>query len=99
MKQRRYSSVKIFIALAIISILSTQISNAQQSVNPKANLFPAGTIMHGNIPYAGDTLKRHLLDIYLPAGSKGNLPLVIWVHGGAWMLNDKYADMGYMKNT
>jgi len=24
---------------------------------------------------------------------------VVWVHGGAWMLNDKYADMGYMKNT
>ncbi|MEP6751005.1 MAG: alpha/beta hydrolase, partial [Bacteroidota bacterium] len=27
------------------------------------------------------------------------LPLVVWIHGGAWMLNDKYSDMGYMKNT
>jgi acetyl esterase/lipase len=24
---------------------------------------------------------------------------VIWIHGGAWKFNDKYADMGYMKNT
>lgn len=27
------------------------------------------------------------------------MPLVVWIHGGAWKLNDKFADMGYMKNT
>jgi len=55
--------------------------------------------MRQNIAYANDTLKKHLLDIYLPAKATASTPLVIWVHGGAWMLNDKYADMGYMKNT
>src|SRR6185437_13429 len=30
---------------------------------------------------------------------KKALPLVVWIHGGAWMLNDKYADMSYMQNT
>jgi len=64
-----------------------------------ADIFPGSTVIHKNVPYANDTLKRHLLDIYLPAGAAKNLPLVVWVHGGAWMLNDKYADMGYMKNT
>lgn len=63
------------------------------------SIFPAGTVFHENISYANDTLKKHLLDIYLPANAKGTLPLVIWVHGGAWMHGDKYADMGYMKNT
>lgn len=63
------------------------------------SIFPEGTVMHQNIPYANDTLKKHLLDIYLPAKATASTPLVIWVHGGAWMLNDKYADMGYMKNT
>jgi acetyl esterase/lipase len=62
-------------------------------------IFPLGTTFHQNIPYASDTLKKHLLDIYLPPNAKPNTPLIIWVHGGAWMLNDKYADMGYMKNT
>jgi len=61
--------------------------------------FPQGTAFHQNIPYANDTLKKHLLDIYLPANAKKNVPLLIWVHGGAWMLNDKYADMGYMQKT
>lgn len=62
-------------------------------------LFPAGTIFHQNIPYAGDTLKKHLLDIYIPPNTKSKVPLVIWVHGGGWMHNDKYADMSYMGNT
>lgn len=67
--------------------------------NPKIDLFPKGTVLYGNIPYANDTLKKHLLDIYLPPTGKSSYPLIIWVHGGAWMLNDKYADMDYMRNT
>ena len=39
------------------------------------------------------------MDIYLPAGAKGKVPLVIFVHGGGWLGNDKYADIGYMKKT
>lgn len=61
--------------------------------------MPRGTVIHGNIPYNNDTLKKHLLDIYLPADVKGKLPLVVFVHGGGWIGNDKYADMGYMTNT
>ncbi len=61
--------------------------------------LPKGTVIHGNIPYNNDTLKKHLLDIYLPANAKGKLPLVVFIHGGAWVSNDKYADMGYMPNT
>ena len=63
------------------------------------SIFPRGTQFLQNIPYANDTLKKHLLDIYVPANAKATNPVVIWVHGGAWMLNDKYADMGYMTAT
>lgn len=72
---------------------------AHGQVNPVQHIFPEGTVMHGNIPYANDSLKKHQLDIYVPASASNNTPLVVWVHGGAWMLNDKYADMSYMKNT
>jgi acetyl esterase/lipase len=61
--------------------------------------FPVGTVFHQNISYAADKETKHLLDVYLPPNAKANTPLVIWVHGGAWMHGDKYADMGYMKNT
>jgi acetyl esterase/lipase len=66
---------------------------------PVKDIFPEGTVFHQNIPYANDTLQKHLLDIYLPPNAKKNLPLIVWIHGGAWMLNDKYADMNYMSNT
>jgi acetyl esterase/lipase len=61
--------------------------------------LPKGTIIHGNIPYNNDTLQKHLLDIYLPAETTKNVPLVVFIHGGGWVSNDKYADMGYMTNT
>lgn len=70
-----------------------------QTANPFKNVFPQGTVIHDNIPYNNDTLKKHLLDIYLPANAKGKLPLVVLIHGGGWLANDKYADLGYMKKT
>ena len=70
-----------------------------QATNRVISFFPPDTKLYGNIPYANDTLKKHLLDIYIPANAKADIPLVVWVHGGAWMLNDKYADMSYMKKT
>lgn len=86
----------LFFAVGFVVILANT-SFAQ--TNRVMNLFPEGTKLHGNIPYNGDTLKKHLLDIYLPPNASGKVPLVIWVHGGGWLSNDKYADMGYMKET
>ena len=70
-----------------------------QNQNPKAHLLPPNTIIHNNIPYQNDTLKKHLLDIYLPANATGKIPLLVFIHGGGWLVNNKYADMGYMGNT
>src|SRR4051812_48509467 len=75
------------------------INGVAQTPSPVQQLFPEGTTTYPNIQYANDTLRKHLLDIYLPPHATANTPLVVWVHGGAWMLNDKYADMSYMKST
>lgn len=79
-------------------IIFFSISSFAQS-NRVFHLFPEGSILHGNIPYQGDTLQKHLLDIYLPANVKGKVPLIVFIHGGGWLSNDKYSDMGYMKET
>ena len=85
----------------IVTMLSLLIVclNAYGQPDRVKTIFPKETVFHQNIPYAGDTLKKHLLDLYLPANATGSTPLLVWVHGGAWMVNDKYADMGYMTNT
>jgi acetyl esterase/lipase len=83
-----------FVALVFLSL-----KISAQTFNPVKDVFPVGTLHYDNIPYANDTLKKHLLDIYIPSTGKSSYRVVVWVHGGAWMSNDKYADMGYMKNT
>ncbi len=87
------------LSILIILMLISVISFAQPSPSQIQARLPKGTIIHGNIPYNNDTLKKHLLDIYLPADAKGKLPLIVFIHGGGWLGNDKYADMGYMPNT
>ena len=85
--------------LVVICILILSLKISAQTFNPVKDVFQAGTLHYDNIPYANDTLKKHLLDVYVPPTGKSSYPVVVWIHGGAWMLNDKYADMGYMKNT
>lgn len=90
--------MKKLLFLIILSAFMTFKVSAQET-NRVFNIFPKGTVLYGNIPYANDTLKKHLLDIYLPPTGKSSYPVVIWIHGGAWMSNDKYADMSYMTET
>jgi acetyl esterase/lipase len=91
--------MKIKYLIIIVSMIAQAHFTIGQKANPFKDVFPQGTIIHGNIPYNNDTLKKHLLDIYLPADAKGKIPLIILVHGGGWLVNDKYADLGYMKKT
>ncbi|HEY1054446.1 MAG TPA: alpha/beta hydrolase [Emticicia sp.] len=94
------SSHKILF-LIFSSIFITYLSFGQ-ATNRVISFFPPDTKLYSNVSYADDTLKKHQLDIYIPANAantKTDIPLVVWVHGGAWMLNDKYADMSYMKKT
>lgn len=72
---------------------------AHPQTNRVMDMFPKGTKLHGNISYNNDDHPKHLLDIYVPPNAEGKLPLVVFVHGGGWLVNDKYADMGYMKKT
>ncbi|AEI46914.1 alpha/beta hydrolase [Runella slithyformis] len=92
-----------FFCFALSVFFSAFTAQAQRE-NPIMKFLPQGTVLHGNVPYNNDTLKKHLLDIYLPVEAKGKVPsggvpLVVLIHGGGWIGNDKYADMGYMPNT
>ena len=88
---------RIFYAIVSLSLIVS--ITAVSQTNPVIDIFPKGTTLHGNIAYNNDTLVKHLLDIYLPPNAKGHVPLVIFIHGGGWLGNDKYADIGYMKKT
>jgi acetyl esterase/lipase len=49
---------------------------------------PEGTVVHRDMPYVANGHERQKLDLYVPKGEK-KLPLIIWVHGGAWTSGSK----------
>lgn len=57
-----------------------------QAQAPKGPKLPAGVTAERDLAY-GDH-ERNKLDLYVPKADKP-LPLVIWVHGGAWEAGDK----------
>jgi arylformamidase len=47
---------------------------------------PGDVVVHKDVPYydgPGHDEKKHLLDLYLPAGAEG-FPILLFIHGGGW---------------
>ena len=42
-----------------------------------------------DLPYATGAGRRHLLDVYRPRGGARDAPVLLQIHGGAWVLGDK----------
>lgn len=42
-----------------------------------------------NLRYAPEAGRRHLLDVYAPVAAKGPAPVLLQVHGGAWVVGHK----------
>jgi acetyl esterase/lipase len=58
---------------------------AQQRNSP----LPEGTKVHRNLEYVKDGHERNKLDLYLPEKADGPLPVIVWIHGGAWSGGNK----------
>ncbi len=76
------------ISISIILALILSIVTAQEPMQSASSRVPKGTIIHRDLPYVTDGHKRQKLDLYLPRAEK-KLPLIIWVHGGAWLAGSK----------
>ena len=59
---------------------------ASQPSTRRAAPLPPGVKAQTNVPYVENGSPNQVLDIYLPEqASDKPLPLMIWIHGGAWM--------------
>ncbi|MFC2130522.1 alpha/beta hydrolase fold domain-containing protein [Bacteroidota bacterium] len=53
------------------------------------SLLNAQIRKYSDLDYIPDGHPKHKLDIYLPEQPKFDIPLVVWIHGGAWISGDK----------
>ncbi len=60
----------------------------RRSASPPAPELPSGATVHRDLPYVTRGHPRQVLDLYLPARGR-HLPLIIWVHGGAFRMGSK----------
>jgi len=51
--------------------------------------LPPGVTVLRDLEYVPGGHERQKLDLYLPEKADGPLPLVVWVHGGAWRVGSK----------
>lgn len=84
------TSIPLSLLLAISTASFAQPAIHPQSTQPqRAQALPEGTGAHRNVAYVPNGHERQKLDLFIPAGATNPLPLLIWVHGGAWLGGSK----------
>ena len=73
---------------AVLTALFLACSAIGQTTDKKKNpspKLPPGTKALRNLTYAKIGERELQLDLYLPEKRTGRLPVIVWVHGGAWL--------------
>jgi len=74
--------------LALVMLVSLSPTLWAQNARPEPRL-PEGTKAHRDLDYVKDGHPRNKLDLYVPEKADGPLPVIVWVHGGAWLGGSK----------
>lgn len=75
------SMLQILLGLVVVD---TGFAQPQQSAAANRQFDAQSDIVYATVD--GHELK---LDLYVPQNTEGPLPLVVWIHGGAWLAGDK----------
>ncbi|MEW6669230.1 MAG: alpha/beta hydrolase [Thermodesulfobacteriota bacterium] len=78
---------RLFILMAL---LVTGIGPARaEQPSAKPPQVQGGVRAYKNLAYVAKGHRRQVLDLYVPAHGNAPLPLIIWIHGGAWKQGSK----------
>lgn len=89
---RRLAALFLALVLALAGGAALAQPTDRQSPHPPARravVLPEGTKALRDIPYVTNGHPRQKLDLFLPPGATNPLPVLIWVHGGAWLGGSK----------
>jgi acetyl esterase/lipase len=82
----------LLVALWPTYAISQAHAQAKQETQPASDFsprLPPGVRAISDLEYAKIGDRPLLLDLYLPEQAKAPLPLVVWIHGGAWLGGSK----------
>src|SRR4030042_4663900 len=89
----KINSVTFLTAVLISAGLIPTFAQANEASQRRARgpNVPEGTRILRDLAYIPDGHERQKLDLYLPGQNEGGgpLPLIVWVHGGAWRAGSK----------
>ena len=91
--------MRIIVTLGLILFFLVTITVLAQRRNRETSpKIPESVTVHWDIAYVTDGHERQKLNLYVPADTGENLPLIVWVHGGAWLGGNKthYRPMEYL---
>jgi acetyl esterase/lipase len=84
------------IMTTLLTIVSASAQVPPPGRTPNGSTDPGDSSPFGNavvkkgIPYVANAHPRQTLDLYLPKdNAQGPATLIVWIHGGAWMLSNK----------
>src|SRR4028119_2492336 len=77
-------------ALSLLLWLSLAPSGQEQRPRPA---LPEGTVALRDVEYVPRGHERQKLDVYVPRSASA-VPLVVWIHGGAWQGGSKERTKG-----
>src|SRR5262249_39045436 len=69
----------------VVLLVAASVASAQ----PPRPRLPNGTKVHKDLEYVQGGHERQRLDLYVPERADTPLPVIVWIHGGAWMGGSK----------
>ena len=78
--------ISAFVLVAVLELAAGMGARAETKPTPK---LPKGVKLLRDLQYVAGGHERNRLDLYLPEKADGRLPVVVWIHGGAWMAGNK----------
>ncbi len=69
--------------------LAAMLAWANLAASQERPKLPTGVKIVQDLQYVENGHERNRLDIYLPEKTEGQLPLVVWIHGGGWQMGSK----------
>jgi acetyl esterase/lipase len=78
---------RVWEMVCLVLLASALVGQAQERSKPPR--LPEGVKVLRNLEYIPGGHERNKLDLYLPEKVDSPLPVIVWIHGGAWQAGSK----------